>query len=33
VVAAQQRLAALSRDIDAAETAWLEAEAALETAG
>ena len=32
VVAAQQKMAALSRDIEAAETAWLEAEAALEGA-
>ena len=32
VVAAQQKLATLSRDIEAAETAWLEAEAALEGA-
>ena len=30
VVAAQQKLAALTRDIDVAEMAWLEAEAALE---
>ncbi len=33
VVEAQQKLAALSRDLDAAETAWLEAEAALEAVG
>jgi ATP-binding cassette subfamily F protein 3 len=33
VVAAQQTLAALARDIEAAETIWLEAEAALEEAG
>ncbi len=33
VVAAQQRLAALSREIGAAEDAWLTAEAALEAAG
>ncbi len=32
VVAAQQRLAALLREIEAAETLWLEAEAALEEA-
>jgi ATP-binding cassette subfamily F protein 3 len=32
VVAAQQKLAALARDIEAAEMAWLEAEAALEDA-
>ena len=33
VVAAQQRLAALSRELETAEEAWLEAEAALEEAG
>jgi hypothetical protein len=32
VVTAQQKLAQLSREIEAAETVWLEAEAALEGA-